>query len=93
MNKIKVIEQAREVYWATTYQGKWEVDGEEVEFRYSEDSNGSSLYVFRDGKWEESLGFGEDSVEGVIHSMCSEMNPGEWGDSGDNFVYDQDEFI
>jgi len=94
MSKVKIIEQAREVYWASTYQGKWEVDGKTLEFRYAEDSKGSSFYLLQDGVWKEVHDFPEGSAENAILNMCSEMTPSEWGSDGESFVYDsEDSFI
>ena len=52
MATIKIIEDVELVYSAETIQGKIELNGEIVEFRYSEDSNGSEHWIFKNDDWE-----------------------------------------
>lgn len=46
MNKIKIIESPKEVFWSTTKEGTVEIEGELIEFRFYEDPNGCELHVF-----------------------------------------------
>jgi len=48
MAEIKIVEEAIEVYYMSTYQGKMEVNGKVYTYRYSEDSNGATFYILTD---------------------------------------------
>lgn len=92
MNKVKIIDAAREVYWASTYQGVFEVDGTAVEFRFHENSNGAEFYVFIEGEgWVEMYDMDDDSPEAIVYNMCLEMNPEEWGSSGEEVEFEAGE--
>ncbi len=63
MATFKLIEDVKVIYFAETIQGKVELDGEIVEFRYSENSNGSEHWILINGKWESEY---DEKYEGII---------------------------
>lgn len=91
VSKVKVIEVPREVYWETTYEGTFIIDGIEVEFRYNENSNGVSLYVF-----EEELGWTNDPSDGmgetydILYEMlsCGEISVNDDFEDGEEFEWE-----
>lgn len=91
MNKIKIIDAASVVYWATTYQGVFEVDGEAVEFRFHENSNGCEFYVYEEGEGWIEADLEENEAANVVYNMCLDYNLEEWGETGDEFEYDPEE--
>lgn len=52
-NTLTVVEEGYVKYSMTTWQGKVNMNGEEITYRYSEDHNGTELYVFKDGNWDQ----------------------------------------
>ena len=52
-NTLTVVEEGYVKYSMTTWQGKVDINGEEITYRYSEDNNGCELYVFEDGNWDQ----------------------------------------
>ena len=80
MAKIKVIKEAREVYYMTTLEGVVEIDGAQFEYRYSEDSNGATLYIF-DGKWQEYDPNNDAHI--TLLDACNMIPPEEFGYVGD----------
>lgn len=58
--KIKIIEDTREVWWQTTHEGKIEIDGEILEFRYAENPNSAEIYIKTNDEWSEV--YDEDST-------------------------------
>jgi hypothetical protein len=87
---IKVVETPWVVYSLTTHQGKAEVDGKEIEFRFSEDDNGAQLYVLTDGGWNE-IEYDEDSPEYVVFQACLQWPPSDFGKPGE-IIEIEDEF-
>lgn len=53
MAKINIKEGAYIRYQRTTWQGEVEINGESITYRYSEDDNGSELYIFIENNWQE----------------------------------------
>ena len=51
MAEIKVIEEASEVWWETTYEGIVEIDGVQIDYRFNENPNGITLYIYEEGDW------------------------------------------
>lgn len=89
MVKIKVIKEAQEVYYMTTLQGIVSVDGVELEYRYSEDSNGATLYIF-DGTWNE-YDTNNDAHIALLDACCM-ISPEEFGSPGE-IVDLEDDFL
>ena len=53
-NTLTVLEEGYVKYSMTTWQGKVNMNGEEITYRYSEDNNGAELYVFEEGSgWDQ----------------------------------------
>lgn len=88
-NQVKVVERPYEVYYRATYQGKVEVRGQEIEFRFSEDNNGSEFYVFNGKNWVESK-YDEDSPEWVAYQACLQWNPADFGEPGEIIEIEED---
>ena len=51
MSEIKVIEEAHEVWWESTYEGIVEIDGVQIDYRFNENPNGTTLYIYEEGDW------------------------------------------
>lgn len=92
MAKVKVIDKAREIYWATTAQGKFEVDGEVVEFRYHENSDGAEFYVRTENGWEE-VDCEEKEEWRTVYYLCLESPADELGEEGDEFEFNADDML
>jgi hypothetical protein len=84
MNKIILLDDVRIVYWAETIQGRAEVDGEEVVFRYSEDSNGPDFWVFDGKNWVAA----DTSQEQTLYEICCELQINKDSKSGDEFEWE-----
>lgn len=52
-NTLTVVEEGYVKDRMTTWQGKVNLNGEEITYRFSEDYNGCELYVFEDGGWDQ----------------------------------------
>ena len=90
MAEIKIVEEAIEVYYMSTYQGKMEVNGKVYTYRYSEDSNGATLYILTDQGWEESDFSNPD--HSIVYTACNyQGNPTDLGSVGDVIEIDDDE--
>jgi hypothetical protein len=89
MVKIKVIKEAQEVYYMTTLQGIVSVDGVELEYRYSEDSNGATLYIF-DGTWNEYDPNNDAHI--ALLDACCMISPEEFGYPGE-IIDLEDDFL
>ena len=67
MATIKIIEDVELVYSAETIQGKIELDGEIVEFRYAWDTKDNiSFYVLVNDRWETKF----DDKYNIIFDSC-----------------------
>jgi hypothetical protein len=86
MTNIKLLENVKVVYWMETIQSKAEVDGEVIEFRYSENSKGSDFYVFNGSNWVEA----DTDQENAILSICSSLEINKDSKAGEEFEYDED---
>lgn len=53
-NTLTVVEESYVKYSMTTWQGKVNMNGEEITYRYSEDDNGCELFIFEDGYWNNA---------------------------------------
>ena len=81
MATIKVIEEANEVYWSSTFQGKVDVDGQEIDFRFAEDSNGAELYILTEDGWEGADL--ENENYNALYDACMDSSPNHWDDEFD----------
>lgn len=82
MAKINIKEGAYIKYQRTTWQGEVEIKGETIIYRYSEDDNGSELYVFTENNWQE-VNTTEDNYAILLAAIIEWGNPGELGEDGD----------
>ena len=84
-NTLTVLEEGYVKYSMTTWQGKVDINGEEITYRYSEDDNGAQLYIFEeDNGWNE-LDY-EDGPENhkILSAVISAWgNPEELGGAAD----------
>lgn len=87
MTNIKLLEDVKVVYWMETIQSKAEVNGEVIEFRYSENSKGSDFYVFDGHNW---IGADTDQ-ENAILSICGSLEINKDSKAGEEFEYDEDD--
>lgn len=53
-NTLTVLEEGYVRYSMTTWQGKVNLNGEEITYRYSEDDNGAEMYIFGENGWAEA---------------------------------------
>ena len=90
MAKVKVLEPTSEVWWASTYQGKVEVDGQVIEFRYAEDPNGVEYYELTENGWEQP----DVDVEPhqTVYYLCMECAR-DIGNEGDEFDFSAEEYM
>ena len=51
MTEVKVIEVAQEIWWETTYEGIVEINRMQIDYRFNENPNGSTLYIYEEGGW------------------------------------------
>lgn len=86
MAKIKLLEDVDVVWWVETIQGKAEVDGEVVEFRYSENSKGSTCYIYDEAnqQWVEDY---DEKFEGLFEA-CGQLELTKDSVAGDEFDSD-----
>lgn len=91
MNKIKIKEEASIIYQRTTHQGKVEINGESLEYRYSEDDNGMEFYIYTDNGWEE-VDYSEGSYAILYAAIMECGNPEELGTT-DSIIEISDETI
>lgn len=89
MQKLKVKENCGIVYQQTTYQGTVTIDGEDIEWRYSEDDNGDEFYVFENGSWERSELTDPKHIL-IYAAICTHGNPTDWEDGEDIEIEDED---
>lgn len=82
MAKINIKEGAYIKYQRTTWQGEVEIKGETIIYRYSEDDNGSELYVFTENNWQE-VNTTEDNYATLYAAIIEWGNPKELGEDGD----------
>ena len=87
MTNIKLLEDVKVVYWMETIQSTAEVDGEVIEFRYSENSKGNDFYVFDGHNW---VGADTDQ-ENAILSICGSLEINKDSKAGEEFEYDEDD--
>jgi hypothetical protein len=91
VSKVKVIEAPREIYWETTHEGTFDIDGIEVDFRYNENPNGVNLYIF-----EEELGWTNDPSDDmgetydILYEMlsCGEISVNDDFECGEEFEWE-----
>lgn len=84
MSTFKLIKDVEIVYFAETIQGKLLFDGEIVEFRYAEDSNGTENWILINGKWESVF---DEKYEGIFLA-CGEIALNKDSKSGEEFDTD-----
>jgi len=91
MAKITVKREAEVVYSRTTWQGVVEIKGETIEYRYSEDNNGTELYI-----WKEETGWKEADLNSDNYAVLWAAIM-EWGTPEDfgsiNQIVDLDDEI
>lgn len=86
MAKIKVIEQAREISWSVTRQGRVSVNGKEVEYRWYEDDNGTELYLLEEGTGWTNAPVDLDTYD-IVYDLLMEIDPEDFGEVGDEFDF------
>lgn len=88
---IKVIEQSHLIYRQETFEGIVELDGKQLKFRYSEDDNGSELYLWN----EETKSWDEMDYDNPSHTdlsdICGAINPEEFGPAGSEWDVEPDD--
>ena len=88
MATIKIIEDVELVYSAETIQGKIELDGEIVEFRYAEDTKANiSFYVLVNDKWETKF----DDKYNIIFDSCQRTDINKDSISGEEWDAEEEE--
>ena len=88
MATIKIIEDVELVYSAETIQGKIELDGEIVEFRYAEDTKANiSFYVLLNDKWETKF----DDKYNIIFDSCQRTDINKDSKSGEEWDAEEEE--
>ena len=86
MSKFKLIDDVSVVYYAETIQGKVDFDGEIIEFRYYEDSNGAKNWILLDGKWQLEF----DEKYESISLACGSIQLSKDSKAGE--VFDTDDY-
>ena len=81
---VKLLEDARVVYWAETIQCKAEVNDVEITFRYSENSKGSEFWIFNGKNWVDA----DNEQETILLEICSELLINKDSKSGDEIEWD-----
>jgi hypothetical protein len=81
--EIKLLEDVKLVYWMETIQAKVEIDGDEIQFRYSENSKGSEFWVFDGHNWVEP----SSEYEWNLQEVCSCLEINKDSKSGELFEY------
>jgi hypothetical protein len=88
MATIKIIKDVELVYSAETIQGKIELDGEIVEFRYAEDTKANiSFYVLVNDKWETKF----DDKYNIIFDSCQRTDINKDSKSGEEWDAEEEE--
>jgi len=88
MATIKIIKDVELVYSAETIQGKIELDGEIVEFRYAEDTKANiSFYILVNDKWETKF----DDKYNIIFESCQRTEINKDSKSGEEWDAEEEE--
>jgi hypothetical protein len=88
MATIKIIKDVELVYSAETIQGKIELDGEIVEFRYAEDTKANiSFYILVNDKWETKF----DDKYNIIFDSCQRTEINKDSKSGEEWDAEEEE--
>jgi hypothetical protein len=88
MATIKIIKDVELVYSAETIQGKIELDGEIVEFRYAEDTKANiSFYILVNDKWETKF----DDKYNIIFDSCQRTDINKDSKSGEEWDAEEEE--
>ena len=90
---FEVLEEARVVYEQITYEGKIKINGESIQYRYSEDDNGVDFYVYLEDGWNAVDYDNNENYSILFHSIQMYGNPKEFGKTGEKFVEDSANFI
>lgn len=85
--EIKLLENVKVVYWMETIQSKAEINGKEIEFRYSENSKGADFWVFDGHNWIEAST--EDELN--LLKVCASLEINKDSKSGELFEYIDEE--
>lgn len=83
MAEIKIKESARIKYQSTTWQGNVEINGESIEYRWSEDDNGAELYVFTKGDGWNEVQTDEGNYAVLYTAIMEWGDPTEFGEDGE----------
>ena len=88
MATIKIIKDVELVYSAETIQGKIELDGEIVEFRYAQDTKANiSFYILVNDKWETKF----DDKYNIIFDSCQSTEINKDSKSGEEWDAEEEE--
>ena len=91
MAKFKVIDEAYIRYQMTTWQGEIEINGETILYRYSEDDNGTELYVYNEADGWSEAAVDDNENYAILYAAIGEWgNPEEFGAKGEEFEEDLD---
>lgn len=78
MAEFTIKKEAFICYSMTTWEGIIEINGETIEYRYSEDDNGQEVYILTEQGWEQG-----HEICDVIYACCQEWgNPESFGPIG-----------
>ena len=92
MAEIKILKEADIVYSRTTWQGKVEINGEEIVYRFTEDDHGAEMYIFVEGSGWESADLEQDQNNIVLWGAIMAFgNPEEMGSVGETVDMDDEE--
>lgn len=75
-NEIEVIEAATEKSYSVLYQGAVLVNGDRVDYRWHEDSNGCEMYVLSPDGWVDADTVNTDSIRS-LYDLILEVGPTE----------------
>ena len=82
--KIVLLDDIRVVYWMETIQGRAEVNGVEITFRYSENTKGADFWIFDGKNWVVA----DTDQEQTLYEICCDLLINKDSKSGDEFDWD-----
>lgn len=85
--EIKLLEDVKLVYWMETIQAKVEIEGDVIEFRYSENSNDAEFWVFDGHNWVEA----NSENEWNLREICSYLEINKDSKAGQVFEYNEED--
>ena len=89
MKKFNVKKTDGIIYQQTTCQGTVTINGEDIEWRHSEDDNGDEFYVFENGSWERSDLSNPNHLL-IYAAIGTYGNPEDWEEGEDIEIDDED---